>query len=78
MKTMRWIAAALMLAPLSGLCAEWPKTLIANGDFEAGMVAAATSPFVSVVSGGLACIAGVAVLSLLVPEFRRYHARERA
>jgi hypothetical protein len=48
------------------------------GDFEAGMVAAATTPFVSVVSGGLACIAGVAMLALLVPEFARYHAGERA
>ena len=44
------------------------------GDFEAGMVAYATTPFVSVVSGGLACVAGVAVLALLVPQFARYHA----
>jgi predicted MFS family arabinose efflux permease len=44
------------------------------GDFEAGMVAAAFTPFISVVSGGIACVAGVGVLALLVPQFARYHA----
>ena len=44
------------------------------GDFESGIVAAATSPFVSVVSGGLACLAGVGILALAVPAFRHYHA----
>jgi MFS family permease len=44
------------------------------GDVEAGLVAQAFSPVVSVVSGGLACIAGVAVLGLLVPELWRYRA----
>jgi len=43
------------------------------GDFESGMVAAALSPFVSVVSGGAACLVGVAVLGLAVPKFWRYH-----
>ena len=42
------------------------------GDAEAGFVAAAVSPTVSVVSGGLICVVGVAVLALLVPEFARY------
>ena len=42
------------------------------GDAEAGFVAAAFSPTVSVVSGGLICVVGVAVLALLVPEFARY------
>jgi MFS family permease len=46
------------------------------GDLEAGLVAAAFSPAVSVVSGGLLCIVGTAVLALLVPELRRYHAGE--
>ena len=41
------------------------------GDLEAGAVAAATSPAVSVVSGGLACIAGVGLLALTVPQFSR-------
>ncbi|MGH2765816.1 MAG: MFS transporter [Actinomycetota bacterium] len=48
------------------------------GDLEAGVVAQLTSPVVSVVSGGIACVAGVAVLSLVVPQFRRYHAGEPA
>jgi hypothetical protein len=42
------------------------------GDFEAGAVAAAVSPWFSVVSGGLACVAGAALLSLVVPELTRY------
>ncbi len=45
------------------------------GDFEAGAVAAVFSPRVSVVSGGLACLAGIALLALLVPAFVRYDAR---
>jgi len=44
------------------------------GDFEAGMVAAAFSPVASVISGGLACLAGVGILALAVPQFRRYQA----
>src|SRR6266508_2822737 len=48
------------------------------GDLEAGLVAAAFSPAVSVVSGGLLCIAGTALLALLVPELRRYHAGDDA
>ena len=42
------------------------------GDAEAGFVAAAFSPTVSVVSGGLLCVVGVGVLAVLVPEFARY------
>lgn len=42
------------------------------GDAEAGAVAALTSPRFSVVSGGLACVAGVAVLHRLRPELDRY------
>ncbi len=48
------------------------------GDLEAGLVAQLTSPMFSVVSGGVACVAGVAVLAALVPQFRRYHAGEPA
>jgi MFS family permease len=48
------------------------------GDLEAGMVASAFSPAVSVVSGGLLCIAGSVLLAWLVPSFRRYHAGENA
>lgn len=46
------------------------------GDLEAGLVASAFSPAVSVVSGGLLCIAGAGLLAWLVPAFRRYHAGE--
>src|SRR5207302_7173203 len=44
------------------------------GDAEAGAVAALTTPRISVVSGGLACVAGALVLLRLVPEFARYDA----
>jgi MFS family permease len=43
------------------------------GDIEAGTVAALTSPVFSVVSGGLACMAGIGVIAVLLPSFRRYH-----
>jgi MFS family permease len=48
------------------------------GDLEAGVVAQLVTPVFSVVSGGLACVVGVGVLSLLVPQFRWYHAGEPA
>jgi MFS family permease len=48
------------------------------GNFEAGLVAAATSPAFAVVSGGVLTIAGALLNGLLVPEFRRYHAGEEA
>jgi len=44
------------------------------GDLEAGAVASLVSPGFSVVSGGLACIAGVALLASLVPRFATYDA----
>lgn len=47
------------------------------GDFEAGLVAQAFSPTVSVVSGGLLCIAGTVLLALFVPELRRYRAGDQ-
>jgi MFS family permease len=46
------------------------------GDVEAGLVAELTTPLFSVISGGAACVVGVAALALLVPEFARYHAGE--
>jgi hypothetical protein len=45
------------------------------GDLEAGMVAALFSPRLSVISGGLACLAGIGLLTLAVPAFLRYDAR---
>jgi MFS family permease len=40
------------------------------GDAETGAVAAAFTPLTSVVSGGLACIAGALILARLLPGFR--------
>jgi MFS family permease len=45
------------------------------GDMESGGVATATSLEFSVVSGGLACIAGAVVIGLLMPHFRDYISR---
>ena len=42
-----------------------------RGDFEAGRSSRLRRYRVSVVSGGLACIAGAAVLARLLPGFRR-------
>jgi len=42
------------------------------GDFEGGAVASIFTPTVSVVSGGLLCIAGVGVIATLVPQFARW------
>jgi MFS family permease len=42
------------------------------GDLEAGAVASLVSPRFSVVSGGLACLVGVALLAMLVPQLARY------
>ncbi|MEY2421196.1 MAG: hypothetical protein QOI95_1263 [Acidimicrobiaceae bacterium] len=44
------------------------------GDLEAGVVASATNAQISVVSGGIACVAGVAVLARLLPELAAWSA----
>ncbi len=46
------------------------------GDFEAGAVATAFTPAISVVSGGLASIAGALLVAAVIPELARYHAGE--
>lgn len=46
------------------------------GNAESGVVAGLFGVRVSVVSGGLLCLAGTALLSLLLPAFLRYDARE--
>ncbi len=46
------------------------------GDVEAGAVASLTSPAFSVVSGGLACIAGVAVVARAYPALRSWRLGE--
>jgi MFS family permease len=48
------------------------------GDFEAGVVAQAFTPTVSVVSGGLLCIAGVAAIGAAVPGFARWKVGDAA
>jgi MFS family permease len=45
------------------------------GNFEAGALASLTSVRTSVVSGGVLCVAGTAVLVALLPAFWRYDAR---
>jgi MFS family permease len=42
------------------------------GAFESGAVATATTTTFSIVSGGVACIAGALLLARLLPEFRRF------
>jgi hypothetical protein len=44
------------------------------GDLEAGLVASAFTPTVSVVTGGVACIVGALVCAAAYPELRRYRA----
>ena len=48
------------------------------GDVESGSVAALTTPQVSVVSGGLACLGAVALVAVLLPDLVRYDAAEMA
>jgi MFS family permease len=45
------------------------------GNVEAGVLAALTSIRFSIVSGGLACIAGCGVLALAIPALLRYDAK---
>ena len=42
------------------------------GDFEAGAVAAVSTPQISVVSGGLGCVVGVGLVAWLMPRFAHY------
>lgn len=48
------------------------------GDVEAGAVASAATPRFSVVSGGLACVASVAVVAVMFPELAAYDGRTAA
>jgi len=47
------------------------------GNLEAGALGSLTSPAISVLSGGLATIAGAIVVGLVLPAFARYQARPR-
>ena len=46
------------------------------GNLEAAIVATLTSVRTSIVSGGILCVAGVAVAAIALPLFRRYDSRE--
>lgn len=46
------------------------------GDFESGIAASLTSASFAVVSGGLACVAGVAVIVVLFPALAAYDGRQ--
>jgi MFS family permease len=48
------------------------------GDVESGTVASLSSPRFAVVSGGLACVASLALVLLAFPGLRRFDAREHA
>ena len=63
-----------MLGRLSGLELSVVASGPSLGDLEAGALAALTSVRFSIVSGGLACIAGVGVMAVLLPAFHRYEA----
>ena len=49
----------------------------AIGNVEAGILASLTSLRFSIVSGGLACVAGTVLIAFAVPAFTRYDARRR-
>ena len=61
---------------LSGIELAVVATGPSLGDIEAGTVGSLVGVPFSIVSGGLACVAGVGVLAFLVPEFVRYDARD--
>jgi hypothetical protein len=44
------------------------------GDLEAGAVAALAGPVFSVVSGGIACVVGIGLLAVAMPELRQQRA----
>jgi hypothetical protein len=48
------------------------------GDLEAGSVAALLGPIFSVVSGGVACVVGIALLAIALPELRHQRATDEA
>jgi hypothetical protein len=48
------------------------------GDFEAGIAGSLFSPFTAVVSGGVLCLCGVAVIASAVPQFARWRVGDPA
>jgi MFS family permease len=68
-----------MRGRLSGIELAQVTSAPALGNVEAGVLASFTSVRFSIVSGGIACVAGTALLALALPAFVRYEAaRARA
>jgi hypothetical protein len=63
---------------LSGIEHAQVAATPAIGNVEAAVVASLTSLRVSIVSGGLLCIAGTFLIALAVPAFTRYDAHAPA
>jgi MFS family permease len=82
----RWLPGGLLLLAVAGwadvISAVFRNTMIQLvvtggprlGDLEAGAVATAFSTEVSVVSGGVACLVGAALIAWALPAFRRQEA----
>ena len=67
-----------MLGRVSGIEFMQVAAAPSIGNLEAGALASATSLRFSIVSGGVACVAGCALLALAFPALLRYDARDDA
>jgi MFS family permease len=65
-----------MRGRLSGIELTQVASAPSLGNLEAGVLASLTSLRFSVVSGGVACVAGTLLLAAALPGFRRYDARD--
>jgi MFS family permease len=72
------ITPSEMLGRVSGIEFMQVAAAPSVGNLEAGALANATSLRLSIVSGGLACVVGCALLALAFPALVRYDSRERA
>ncbi|MGH2753608.1 MAG: MFS transporter [Actinomycetota bacterium] len=65
-----------LVGRLSGLELTVVASGPAVGDLEAGALAALTNIRFSIVAGGFACLIGVAIMAVALPEFARYDAQD--
>ena len=72
------ITPSSMLGRVSGIEFMQVAAAPSIGNLEAGALASATSLRFSIVTGGVACVAGCALLGLAFPALVRYDARSRA
>ena len=72
------ITPSSMLGRVSGIEFMQVAAAPSIGNLEAGALASATSLRFSIVTGGVACVAGCALLGLAFPALIRYDARSRA